>query len=543
MITSRYEADAATRKKVLQALVRVVGPERATDNPAVLYSYSGTSMAFPKAMPDFLVRPRSTEEVQKIVAVARKHLVPITPVASGTQEAGTYPWFGGIVLDTMAMDQLVEINEEGYYAVVEPGVTIGTLTNALAKKNLRATTGSFPPGISALGNYLMTAVNSHRSAGPLDDIVGLEAVLADSSVVRTGSRAWSHTYPNTGWHAATNSFPNPKNLFIDAAGTLGIVTRAAVRVYTMGEARALPIAAFRDYQHALSFMLACARGNLVQHICGWHWSLYSIIDHLGVYGKGAPAEVLVHEPWIPPDNRPYMIVAPSIAGFRETVAAAEIAFRRLAAEHGGWDYTEELKSKWPGAHTFLADHYRDHKATTQFMGGYGEGFPMMPIVIGDPRKMVELEAWGLRFLRNSDLKLGLSYYSHVIDYGRAIFLRMTPFISGEATKTEMKQAAAIRRQYMEQAYARYSSVPIRFDYGYAPGALMARTGGLKTMLSTIKYSLDPDNIINSGTSIAMYGPPKAGPGSARPSSLQAAKRGPKEGSRPAKRASRGDVGK
>jgi FAD/FMN-containing dehydrogenase len=510
MITSRFKADAATRKKVLAALVRAVGPERATDNPAVLYSYSGTSMAFPKAMPDFLVRPQSTEEVQKVLAVARRFQVPVTPVASGTQEPGTYPWFGGIVLDTMAMDQLVEINEEGFYAVIEPGVTIGTLTHELAKRNLRATTGSFPPGISALGNYLMTAVNSHRSAGPLDDIVGLDAVLADGAIIRTGSKAWSHTYPHTGWHAATNGFPNPKNLFIDAAGTLGVVTRAAVRVYSLGEARALPIAAFPDYQSALTFMIACARGNLVQHICGWHWSLYTIIDHLGTYGKGAPADVLVHDPWQPPDDRPYMIVAPSIAGFRETVAGAEKAFERLARQHGGRPYTSELQEKWPGAWTFLADHYRDHKATTQFMGGFGEGFPMMPIVIADPRKMVELERWGLRFLRNSDLKLGLSYYSHVIDYGRAIFLRMTPFISGESDRKEIEAAAAVRRQYMEQAYARYHAVPIRFDMGYKPGELLGRTGGLKHALRQIKYALDPDNIINSGMSVAMFGkPPRA----------------------------------
>jgi len=44
MITSRFKADKATRKKILTALRRVVGPERATDNPGVLYSYSGTSM-------------------------------------------------------------------------------------------------------------------------------------------------------------------------------------------------------------------------------------------------------------------------------------------------------------------------------------------------------------------------------------------------------------------------------------------------------------------------------------------------------------------
>ncbi|MFO8058466.1 MAG: FAD-binding oxidoreductase [bacterium] len=507
MITSRYKPDRATRAKVMKALVKAVGPERVSDNPAVLYSYSGTSMGYKKAMPDFIVRPCTTDEVRKIVSVARRYQVPLTPVASGTQEPGTYPWYGGIVLDTMAMDRIHEINVEGAYAVIEPGVTMGTLSAELAHHNLRCTMGSFPPGISALGNYLMTAVNSHRSAGPLDDLLGLEAVLADGSVVRTGSRAWSHTYPGTGWHSPTNGFPNPKQLFIDSAGTLGVVTVGAVRVYSLGETRTMQAAAFDDYATALNFMIRAARGNLVQHICAWHWSLYTTIDHLGVYGQGAPADILVHDPWKPPDERPYIVAVPTIAGFAEHVEAAEKTFARLVRESGGRMWTEECRKDWPGAWKFFVDHYCDHVPTNQFMGGYGEGFPMMPIVIADPRKMPELEQWGLRFLRESVLKLGLSYYSHVIDHGRSVFLRMTPFISGESSQEEMDEANRTRKHYMEKAYERYGAVPIRFDPGYKPGELLARTGPLKNLLRKIKYAIDPDNIINPGTSVAMYGRP------------------------------------
>ena len=385
------------------------------------------------------------------------------------------------------------------------------LSNALARHHLRCTMGSFPPGISALGNYLMTAVNSHRSAGPLDDLLGLELALADGTVVRTGSKAWSHAYKNTGWHSPTNGFPNIKNLFIDSAGALGVVTAGAVRAYSLGEERTMQAAAFDDYASALKFMIAAARGNLVQHICSWHWCLYTIIDHLGTYGRGAPAEILVHDPWQPPDQRPYILTVPTIAGFREQVAAAEKTFERLAIEHGGRLYTEECRQKWPGAWKFFVDHYRDHVPTNQFMGGFGEGFPMMPIVIADPRKMPELEKWGLRFLRKSPLKLGLSYYSHVIDHGRSVFLRMTPFISGESNQKEKDQAAAVRKKYMEQAFARYGAVPLRFDYGYPPGALLSRTGGLKTALGRIKTALDPENLINPGLSIAMFGKEIAAP--------------------------------
>jgi len=509
MITRRFQADPAVRKRILRALIGVVGPDRASDNPAVLYSYSGSAMVFPKAQPHFVVRPKSAEEVRRVLAVARKHRVPVTPVASGSQEPGTYPWFGGIVLDTMAMDRIHAIDPVGGYAVIEPGVTIGRLARELAPHGLRCTVGSFPPGISALGNYLMTAVNSHRTQGPPDDLLGLEAVLADGTVLRTGSRAFSHAYPATGWHLESNSFPNLKNLFIDAAGTLGVVTLGAARVYSLGETRALPLSAFDNYAAALEYMIRLGRGNLVQHVCAWHWVLYTIIDHLGTYGRGAPADVLLQDPWKVPEDRPYIVVVPSIAGFREQVEGAERAAERITRDLGGRMWTEECREKWPGAWKFFADHYRDHRPTDQFMGGYGEGFPMMPIVIADPKRIAGLERWGLRFLRKSSLKLGLTYYSHAIDQSRAVFLRMTPFISPEATPGEVRKAVQTRRRYLEEAYKRYGAVPVRYDYGLKPGEMLAKTGGYGKALRAVKSALDPQNLMNPGMSVSIYGKPGA----------------------------------
>ena len=505
MITRRFQADAAACRRILKALIGIVGPERATDNPAVLYSYSGSAMVFPKALPHFVVRPKSTAEVQKILAVARRHQVPVTPVASGSQEPGTYPWFGGIVLDTMAMDRIHAIDAEGGYAVIEPGVSIGRLSRELAGRGLRCTVGSFPPGVSALGNYLMTAVNSHRTQGPLDDLLGLEVVLADGTAMRTGSGAFSHAYPATGWHLDSNSFPNLKNLFIDAAGTLGVVTLGAVRVYSLGEASALPLSAFNDYATALEYMIRLGRGNLVQHVCAWHWVLYTIIDHLGTYGRGAPADVLLQDPWKVPEDRPYIVVVPSIAGFREPVEAAERAAERITRELGGRVWTEECRERWPGAWKFFADHYRDHRPTDQFMGGYGEGLPMMPIVIADPKRIAGLEQWGLKFLRKSALKLGLTYYSHAIDQSRAVFLRMTPFIAPESTPREVQAAVRARRRYLEEAYKRYGAVPVRHDYGLKPGETLAKTGGYGKALRAVKSALDPENLMNPGMSVSIYG--------------------------------------
>ena len=60
-------------------------------------------------------------------------------------------------------------------------------------------------------------------------------VLADGTLLRTGSKAYSETYPSMGWHYHSNTFPNIKNLFIDAGGTLGVamVAKAPADGYTL----------------------------------------------------------------------------------------------------------------------------------------------------------------------------------------------------------------------------------------------------------------------------------------------------------------------
>jgi FAD/FMN-containing dehydrogenase len=505
MITKRVKLTESERAKILRALQRIAGPDHATANPAICYGYSGTSMVLPKAMPDFVVRPRDVNDVQKVLALARRLKLPVTPVASGTQEPSTYPWFGGIVLDTMSLNRILELNLGGGYAVVEIGVSVGQLAAALQKHAMRLAMGSFPPGVSVLGNYLMTAANSHRSSGIMDDVLGLEIVLADGTVLQTGSKAFSSTYPSLGWHYPSNTFPNVKNLFLDAGGTLGIVTRGALRFYQMNEAQALPVSAFESYAQALEYMKRLSRGNLVQHVCAWHWALYTIIDHLGRYGRGAPADILLYDPWTKPDDRPYLLVVPSMSGYREVIAASEQAARRITEEVGGRIYTQECQEKWPGAWKFFADHYRDHQPTNQFMGGFGEGFPLMPMVIADPNRVAELERWGLRFLRKSKLRLALSYYSHSLDQCRSVFLRMTTFVSPESTPKEIEQAAATRSKYLEQAFRRYGAIPVRYDYGHPPGEVLNKTGGHAQLLKAIKRALDPDNLLNPGLSISMYG--------------------------------------
>lgn len=493
------------RENLKKELKKIFGENRVLYETSHLYPYSGTGMLFPKSMPDFVVLPKNVEEIQKLLRLATRKRIGITPVSSSTQEPGTYPFAGGIVVDLMGMDRIIEIDRERGYAVLEAGVRVGHFASELRKYGLRCAVGSFPPSISVVGNYTQVAVNSHRSSGILHDILGLEIILPDGGVMRTGSMAFSFTANTMTWHSWTNSFPDITGLFINSAGTLGIITKAAVRVYEINKKQIMWLGGFNSYQDSVEFMKRVTRANLCQHVCVWHWCLYTIIDHLERFGHGAPSEILVYDPWSPPDDRPYNIVVPTMSGEEEDMEGHEKALRRIAEELGGKDCTDYVKEKFPGAYKFFLDHYLHHIPTNTFMGGYGEGFPMMEITFTDPVRVSELEKWGLRFLRKSLLKVGLAYYSHSVDHTRTVFLRMTPFLVAESSEKEKERAKRIREKYMEVALKKYGGVPIRPPYDEIPGKTLSMTSKYGEVLRRIKKAIDPFNIMNPGYSVMMYG--------------------------------------
>lgn len=188
-----------------------------------LHSKDQTSYHTP-TLPDVVVYPNSTEEVSQIVSYARKHKIPITPYGIGTSTEGqVIPMFGGISLDFHWMNQILEIRRDDFLAVVEPGVTRNQLNQTLKEYNL-----FFPidPGIDAsLGG--MAATNASGSAavryGAMkDNILGLEVVQSDGSIIHTG-----------GMTKKSSSGYNLTQLFVGSEGTLGIITKLIVRLYAL----------------------------------------------------------------------------------------------------------------------------------------------------------------------------------------------------------------------------------------------------------------------------------------------------------------------
>jgi len=202
-------------------LRRLVGAgrllERAED--LRLYEYDG---GMDKARPDAVVFPESAAEVSEIVKIAARAGVPLVGRGAGTGlSGGSIPAEGGLVVAFARMKRIVEIDLGNERAVVEPGVVNFDLTLAVEGQGyFFAPDPSSQRACTIGGNVAENAGGPHTLAYGVttNHVLGLETVLADGRIVRTG--AW---WPDETGYDLTG-------LLTGSEGTLGLVTKVIVRL-------------------------------------------------------------------------------------------------------------------------------------------------------------------------------------------------------------------------------------------------------------------------------------------------------------------------
>ncbi|WP_458188332.1 FAD-binding oxidoreductase [Haladaptatus sp. NG-WS-4] len=173
--------------------------------------------------PDAVVWPESTADVAGVLAAADERGVPVTPYAAGTSlEGNATPSRGGISLDVSRMDAVLDVRPDDFQVDVEPGVFGSAVAETVAGDGL-----FFPPlpssgDISTIGGMIANDASGMKTVkyGEVSDwVLELEAVLADGSVITTGSKA-----------VKTSSGYNLKDLVVGSEGTLAVVTRATLEL-------------------------------------------------------------------------------------------------------------------------------------------------------------------------------------------------------------------------------------------------------------------------------------------------------------------------
>jgi FAD/FMN-containing dehydrogenase len=213
---------------------KIIGTDYITDKDFMKAAYSrNVDPAFPDRWPDIIVRPESSEEVSEIVRIANKYKIAMVPRGGGADLVGGATIQGGILLDLTRMNKIIEINENDFYCEVESGLTWGALLSELYSKEL--TTGVLGPGSgfsATIGGALSnnTAGFGSTKYGLVPDIcLGMEVVLPNTkgTIIRTGAAANRYAKPFCRYGVA----PDFTGLFIGDVGTMGIKTKAFLRLY------------------------------------------------------------------------------------------------------------------------------------------------------------------------------------------------------------------------------------------------------------------------------------------------------------------------
>ncbi len=224
------------------AFEEVVGPSNFTDQLIDLISYSYDASDHDHR-PEAGLWPTTTEQVSKILSLANEHRIPVTPRGAGTGLAGAaVPNQGGLVLDLCRMNKILEIRIADRLAIVQPGVVYADLERALSRYGF-----FFPPdpassSVCTLGGNVATNAGGMRGAKygvTRDYVLGLEVVLPDGRIMRTGS----HCMKSSSGYDLTK-------LFVGSEGTLGVVTEIILKINPKPMATKTALASFNVLQDA-----------------------------------------------------------------------------------------------------------------------------------------------------------------------------------------------------------------------------------------------------------------------------------------------------
>ncbi len=222
------------------------------------------------SQPALVLRPRSTEQVQAVVKAAGQVGATLTVRVMGSNVGAlAMAPEGGVILDLSAMDQVVEVNRDDMYAIVEPGVTWEQLKAHLAENDIPLRMGYplSPPDTSILANCVLDGLGnlSMRFGSMSDWIGGLEVVLPDGQIVRTGAAALSDVWFGRG------PLPDLTGLFVCFQGMTGVVTKLAFQLQPVPAFRQRAFILMYDRDVTFQAMRDLAQLQLCDDVGGLSW--------------------------------------------------------------------------------------------------------------------------------------------------------------------------------------------------------------------------------------------------------------------------------
>ncbi len=209
----------------------------------LVYSFDTSQNEEVIILPLAVVFPTNTDQISQIVKIAAKYGVSIVPRLKGTNHCGaTRPTDNSIVVNFSKMDKIINIDKENLIAEVEPGVVIGDLNKELDKQGLFFAVDPSNLAVSTIGGAIALCSGGPRTykyGNAKDWIINLTVVLADGSIVETGKNIAKNV---TGY--------NLTSLFVGSEGTLGLISKATLKLIPKPSYRLLTLCYFDSIKQA-----------------------------------------------------------------------------------------------------------------------------------------------------------------------------------------------------------------------------------------------------------------------------------------------------
>ena len=214
----------------------VVGGDHVISEPEQLRVYECDGLTGHRAVPELVVLPGSTEEVQAVVSACHRERVPFVARGAGTGlSGGATPFAGGVVVSLARMNRILEVDLASQRVVVEPGVANLDVTQAVAGEGFFYAPDPSSQQVCTIGgNVAENSGGAHclKHGFTVHHVTGLTLVLPDGEVVELGGKALDPEGPDL------------LGVVVGSEGTLGIVTRITLRVVRAPEAVRTLLAGF-----------------------------------------------------------------------------------------------------------------------------------------------------------------------------------------------------------------------------------------------------------------------------------------------------------
>jgi len=268
--------------------------QQLTTNQSVCEQHGKDESGWAPKPPDAVLFATSTEAVSLAMKICHEHLMPIIAFGTGTSlEGHVHALKGGLSIDLSQMNQIIKINQDDMDCQVQAGVTRKQLAYEIRNSGLFF---SVDPGADAsLGGMAATGAsgtNTVRYGTMRDNVRALTVVLADGSIVRTGSRA-----------RKSSAGYDLTHLFIGSEGTLGIITELTVKLHGLQSAISAAVCNFPTIEAvvktvtlAIQYGIPVARMELLDDITMRAINRYSDLQyaekpHLFMEFHGSDASV------------------------------------------------------------------------------------------------------------------------------------------------------------------------------------------------------------------------------------------------------------